>query len=52
MLLGNPGNFTADTNNHNHYLIQRAVEALDYSDSLGLPIGTSWDLFPHFAQCP
>ena len=44
MQLGNPSNATADTNNHNHYLIQRTVEALDYSDNLGEPVWASWDL--------
>jgi DNA/RNA endonuclease G (NUC1) len=44
MQLGNPSNATADTNNHDHYLIQRTVEALDYSDNLGEPVWASWDL--------
>jgi endonuclease G len=44
MQLGNPSGATADTNNHNHYLIQRTVEAIDYSDSLGEPNWASWDL--------
>jgi len=44
MQLGNPSGATVDTNNHNHYLIQRAVEALDYSDNLGEPVWVSWDL--------
>jgi len=44
MQLGNPSGAIADTNNHNHYLIQRAVEALDYSDNLGEPVWASWDL--------
>ena len=44
MQLGNPSSATADTNNHNHYLIQRTVEALDYSDNLGEPVWASWDL--------
>ncbi|MDB6021306.1 MAG: Nuclease [Pedosphaera sp.] len=44
--LGNPSNATADTNNHDHYLIQRTVEALDYSDNLGEPVWASWDLTP------
>lgn len=42
--LGNPSNATTDTNNHDHYLIQRTVEALDYSDHLGQPVWASWDL--------
>src|ERR1700729_1306279 len=44
MQLGNPSGATADTNNHDHYLIQRTVEALDYSDNLGEPVWASWDL--------
>jgi DNA/RNA endonuclease G (NUC1) len=44
MLLGNPSNTTADTNNHNHFLIQREVEALDYSDTLRQPNWASWHL--------
>jgi endonuclease G len=44
MQLGNPSSATANTNNHDHYLIQRTVEALDYSDNLGEPVWASWDL--------
>jgi DNA/RNA endonuclease G (NUC1) len=44
MQLGNPSNASADTNNHDHYLIQRPVEAIDYSDHLGEPNWASWDL--------
>src|SRR4051812_44768388 len=44
MQLGNPSGATADTNNHNHYLVQRTVEALDFSDNLGEPNWASWDL--------
>ena len=44
MQLGNPSNATADTNNHDHYLIQRPVEAMDYNDHLGQPNWASWDL--------
>src|SRR4051812_21538430 len=44
MQLGNPSNATADTNNHNHYLIVRSVQALDYSDFLREPNWASWDL--------
>lgn len=44
MQLGNPSNATANTNNHDHYLIQRPVEALDYSDNLGELVWASWDL--------
>ena len=44
MQLGNPSSASADTNNHDHYLIQRTVEAMDYSDNLGEPNWASWDL--------
>ena len=44
MQLGNPSSATADTNNHDHYLIQRPVQALDYNDNRGLPNWASWDL--------
>lgn len=44
MQLGNPSGAIADTNNHDHYLIQRPVEAIDYSDHLGEPVWASWDL--------
>jgi DNA/RNA endonuclease G (NUC1)/PKD repeat protein len=44
MQLGNPTGATVNTNDHNHYLIQRTVEALDYSDNLGVPNWASWDL--------
>jgi endonuclease G len=44
MQLGNPSSATTDPNNHNHYLIQRTVEAIDYSDTLGEPNWASWDL--------
>ena len=44
MQLGNPSNATSNTNNHDHYLIQRPVETLDYSDALGEPNWASWDL--------
>ena len=44
MQLGNPSNATTDPNNHDHYLIQRSVEAIDYSDHLGEPVWASWDL--------
>jgi uncharacterized repeat protein (TIGR01451 family) len=44
MQLGNPSGATADTNNHDHYLIQLPVEALDYNDHLGQPNWASWDL--------
>ncbi len=44
MQLGNPSGATNDPNNHDHYLVQRTVEALDYSDNLGEPTWASWDL--------
>ena len=44
MQLGNPSGANANATNHNHYLIQRTVEALDYSDNLGEPNWASWDL--------
>jgi endonuclease G len=44
MQLGNPSNATANTNNHDHYLVQRTVEAIDYSDHLGEPVWAAWDL--------
>jgi endonuclease G len=44
MQLGNPSNANSDTNNHDHYLIQRTVEAIDYSDNLHEPNWASWDL--------
>ena len=42
--LGNPSGATANTNNHDHYLIQRTVEAIDYNDNRGEPNWASWDL--------
>ena len=44
MQLGNPTGATADPSNHVHYLIQRTVEAIDYSDTNGCPNWASWDL--------
>ncbi len=44
MQLGNPSGAIADTNNLNHYLLQRSVEAIDYDDHLGGPVWASWDL--------
>lgn len=44
MLLGNPSNATADTNNHSHFLVQRDVEALDYNDIHRQPNWASWHL--------
>ena len=42
--LGNPSGALTDTNNHDHYLVQRSVESLDFSDNLGEPTWASWDL--------
>jgi len=42
--LGNPTGATADTNDLNHYLIQRPIEALDYNNSRGQANWASWDL--------
>jgi DNA/RNA endonuclease G (NUC1) len=44
MQLGNLTGASADPNNHSHYLIQRTVEAIDYSDINGCPNWVSWDL--------
>ncbi len=44
MQLGNATGAIVDTNNHNHYLVQRTVEALDFSDALGEPCWAAWDL--------
>ncbi len=44
MQLGNPSGATTDSSNHDHYLIQRTVEAMDYSDNYGEPTWASWDL--------
>jgi DNA/RNA endonuclease G (NUC1) len=44
MQLGNPSNAGTVTNNHDHFLVQRTVEALDFSDNLGEPNWASWDL--------
>ena len=44
MQLGNPSGATTDPDNHDHYLILRTVEAIDYSDNLGEPNWASWDL--------
>ena len=43
LLLGNPSNAISDTNNHDHYLIQRDVEALDYNDTRRQPNWASWN---------
>ncbi|HZL43305.1 MAG TPA: DNA/RNA non-specific endonuclease, partial [Verrucomicrobiae bacterium] len=42
--MGNPSNAATDPNNHQHYLIQRSVESIDYDDDLGEPNWVSWDL--------
>jgi DNA/RNA endonuclease G (NUC1) len=42
--LGNPSGAIVNTNNHDHYLVSRAVESLDFSDNLGEPTWASWDL--------
>ena len=42
--LGNPSGATNDPSNHAHYLIERTVEAIDYSDQYGQPNWVSWDL--------
>ncbi len=44
MQLGNPSGAIVGTNNHSHYLIQRTVQAIDYSDHLGEPVWAAWDL--------
>lgn len=44
MQLGNPSGATADSSNHDHYLLQHTVEAMDYSDNYGEPTWVSWDL--------
>ena len=44
MQLGNPTGATTDPNNHSHYLIQRSVESIDYSDTNGCANWASWDL--------
>jgi hypothetical protein len=43
MQLGNASGAVVDPNNHQHYLIQRAQYALDYSDTIGGPNWVSWD---------
>ncbi|WP_338286779.1 DNA/RNA non-specific endonuclease [Luteolibacter sp. LG18] len=44
MQLGNPTGATVDPNNHSNYLLQRTVDAVDYSDTYGEPNWVSWDL--------
>jgi hypothetical protein len=39
-----PSNAMADAGNHDHYLIQRPVEAIDYDDNNGEPNWASWNL--------
>ena len=42
--LGNPTNATSSTTNHDHFLLQCAQYAFDYSDNNGEPNWVSWDL--------
>lgn len=44
MQLGNPTGASVDSSNHNHYLLSRTVDAVDYSNVLGVPNWVSWDL--------
>ena len=44
MPLGNPSAAESDSSNHEHYLIQRRVFAMDYDDRNGEPNWVSWDL--------
>ena len=44
MQLGNPTGATVDPNNHSYYLLQRTVDAVDFSDVHGVPNWVSWDL--------
>ena len=44
MQLGNPSGATVDPNNHSNYLLQRTVDAVDFSDTHGVPNWVSWDL--------
>jgi len=44
MQLGNPSGATSNPTNRSNYLIQRAVLAEDYSDTLGEPTWVSWNL--------
>jgi endonuclease G len=46
MMLGNPSGASADSSNHAHYLIQRTVEAIDYSDNNREPNWAAWDYTP------
>lgn len=42
--LGNPTSATSSSTNHNHFLLQCAQYAFDYSDNNGEPNWVSWDL--------
>jgi len=42
--LGNPSGAIVDSGNHNNYLLQRTVDAVDFSDVHGVPNWVSWDL--------
>lgn len=45
MQLGNPTNATTNSSNNNNYLLDtRAVNAIDFSNNLGLSNWVSWDL--------
>jgi DNA/RNA endonuclease G (NUC1) len=44
MQLGNPSGAVTDPNNRNNFLIQRTVLASGYSDILGEPTWSSWNL--------
>lgn len=44
MQLGNPTDAKPDRSNHEHYLIQRSVFAMDYDDREGEPNWVAWDL--------
>ncbi len=44
MQLGNATAAGTSTNDHDHYLVQRTVQSLDFSDNLGEPRWASWDL--------
>ncbi|HLP01788.1 MAG TPA: DNA/RNA non-specific endonuclease [Opitutaceae bacterium] len=43
-VLGNPTGATADATDHDHFLIQRAQYAMDYSDNRRVPNWVSWSL--------
>ncbi len=44
MVLGNPSEAKTDSNNHEHYLIQRSVFAMDYDDHEAEPNWVAWNL--------